>query len=129
MWSYCKFFCEALSQRNEKYVKLSISLLAPKFHLVTIVFKQVNVLQTHLISWHNQGWKNLVFWWTKVHAPQSKFRRMLCTLKFCAPCDVTNSKRLPHCVPHCAPNQIDYEKKNVEINLGTAIFSVFFLIV
>ena len=31
------------------------------------------------------------------------------------------------CVPHCAPNHIDYGKKNVEINSGTAIFSIFFL--
>ena len=30
------------------------------------------------------------------------------------------------CVPHCAPNHIDYGKKNVEINSGTAIFSIFF---
>ena len=35
--------------------------------------------------------------------------------------------KVSHCVPHCAPNQIDYGKKNVEINSGTAIFSVFFL--
>ena len=30
------------------------------------------------------------------------------------------------CVPHCAPNHIDYGKKSVEINSGTAIFSIFF---
>ena len=29
-------------------------------------------------------------------------------------------------LPHHAPNQIDYGKKNVEINSNIAIFSVFF---
>ena len=38
-------FCEALSQRNNKNVKLSIL-----FHLVTIISKQDSVLQKHLIS-------------------------------------------------------------------------------
>ena len=35
------------------------------------------------------------------------------------------SKGFAPCKPY-APNQIDYGKKNVEINSGTAIFSVFF---
>ena len=46
-------FNEALSQRNNKNAKLSIAFLAPTFHLVTIIFKQDNVLQKHLISWHD----------------------------------------------------------------------------
>ena len=46
-------FWEALSKRNNKNTRLSISFLAPKFHLVTIIFKQDNVLQKHLISWHD----------------------------------------------------------------------------
>ena len=46
-------FSEALSQRNNKNVKLSILFLAPKFHSETIIFKQDNVLQKHLISWHD----------------------------------------------------------------------------
>ena len=46
-------FCEVLSQRNNKYTKLSILLLAPKFHVATTIFKQDNLLQKHLISWHN----------------------------------------------------------------------------
>ena len=46
-------FCEALSQRKNKNTKLSISFLVPKFHLVTIIFKQNNFLQKHLISWQN----------------------------------------------------------------------------
>ena len=45
-------FCEALSQRN-KNVKLSISFLAPKFHLVTIIFKKDNLLHKHLICSHD----------------------------------------------------------------------------
>ena len=43
-------FCNALSQRNNKNAKLSISYLAPKFHPVTIIFKQDNVFQKQLIS-------------------------------------------------------------------------------
>ena len=35
------------------------------------------------------------------------------------------SKRFASCKPY-APNQIDYGNKNVEINSGTATFSVFF---
>ena len=46
-------FCEELSQRNNRNAKLSISFLVPKFHLVTIIFKQDNILQKHLISWHD----------------------------------------------------------------------------
>ena len=46
-------FCEALFQSNNKNVKLSISFFAPKFLLLTIIFKQDNVLQKHLISWHD----------------------------------------------------------------------------
>ena len=46
-------FCEALSQRNNKNAKLSILFFAPKFHLVTVIFKHDNVLQKHLIPWHN----------------------------------------------------------------------------
>ena len=46
-------FSEALSQRNNKNVKLSILFLAPKFHSETIIFKQDNILQKHLISWHD----------------------------------------------------------------------------
>ena len=46
-------FCKALSQGNNKNGKLSILLLAPKFHLVTVIFWQNKVLQKHLISWHN----------------------------------------------------------------------------
>ena len=42
-------FCESLFQRSNKNAKLSISFLAPKFHLVTIIFKQDNVVQKHLI--------------------------------------------------------------------------------
>ena len=42
--------CEALFQSNNKNAKLSISFLAPKFLLLTIIFKQDNVLQKHLIS-------------------------------------------------------------------------------
>ena len=49
-------FCEALSQRNNKNAKLSISFLAPKFHLVTIIFKHNNGLQKHLISGHDLIW-------------------------------------------------------------------------
>ena len=47
------FFNEALSQRNNKNAKLSIAFLAPTFHLVTVIFKQDNVLQKHLISLHD----------------------------------------------------------------------------
>ena len=32
---------------------------------------------------------------------------------------------MPQCVPCRAPNEIDYRKKNVEINSGAAVFSVF----
>ena len=46
-------FSEALSQWNNSNENLCISFLAPKFHLVTIIFKQDNVLQKHLISWYN----------------------------------------------------------------------------
>ena len=46
-------FYKALSQRNNKNTKLGSSLLAPKFHLVTIILKQHNVLQKYLISWHD----------------------------------------------------------------------------
>ena len=56
-WYFAKFesilsFCDALSLKNNKNAKLVILFLAPKFHLVTIIFKQGNVLQKHLISWH-----------------------------------------------------------------------------
>ena len=46
-------FCEALSQRHNKYMKLSTSFVTPKFHLVTTIFKQSNVLPKYLISWHD----------------------------------------------------------------------------
>ena len=46
-------FYEALFQSKNKNAKLSISFLAPKFLLLTIIFKQDNVLQKHLISWHD----------------------------------------------------------------------------
>ena len=45
-------FCEALSQEKNKNAKLSILSLVPKFHL-TIIFKQDNILQKYLISWHH----------------------------------------------------------------------------
>ena len=44
--------CEALSQRNNINAKLSISFLAPAFHLVTMIFQRDNVLQKYTISWH-----------------------------------------------------------------------------
>ena len=51
----------------------------------------------------------------------SKFRRMLCTSKFCAPCDVRRYTCLPHCVPCHVPNEIDYGNINFETNSGTAV--------
>ena len=59
-----------------------------------------------------QGWKSQVFWCTKVHAPQSKFRRTLCTSKFCSPCDFSRYTCSPHRVPCCAPNEVSYGKMN-----------------
>ena len=50
---------------------------------------------------------------------------MLSVSQFCAPCDVTRYKCLPHRVPLYVPNERGYGKKNVEINSGTAVFSVF----
>ena len=52
-FTICESDCKALFHRNNKNAKLSISFLAPKFHLVTIIFKQDNILQKNLISWHD----------------------------------------------------------------------------
>ena len=45
-------FCEASSLRNNRNAKLNISLLAPKFYFVIIIFYQDN-LQKHLLTWHH----------------------------------------------------------------------------
>ena len=50
-----------------------------------------------------QNWKH-VFWCKKFHAPQSKFRRTLYTLKLCAPCDFLRYMCSPHRVLCCEPN-------------------------
>ena len=57
----------------------------------------------------SQGWKK-VFWCTKVYAPHSKFRRTLCTSKFCTPCNFSRFTCSHHCIPCCAPNEVSYEK-------------------
>ena len=57
-----------------------------------------------------QGWKHYVLWRTKAPAPQTKFRRTLRTLQFCAPRHFTRYTCSPHLVPRRAPNKIGYEK-------------------
>ena len=68
-----------------------------------------------------KGWKSYVFWYAKVRAHKSKFRRRLYTSKFCAPCDVRRYTCFPQHVACRAPNEIDYGKINVELNSRTAV--------
>ena len=52
-WEGILSFCKAFFQIKNKNYKLSISCLAPKFYLVTIIAKHNIALQKHLISLHD----------------------------------------------------------------------------
>ena len=58
------------------------------------------------------GLEKLDFLVHEICAPQSNFRRMLCTSNFCSPCDFSRYGCSPHRVPRRAPNEVSYGKMN-----------------
>ena len=71
---------------------------------------KVEKIQSIINNWAGK----IVFWYTKVHAPKSKFRKTFSTSWFFAPCNVRRYTCSPHQVSCHVPNEIDCGKKNVQ---------------